>query len=60
MSSFAIYLFGMLVVTAGLAYGAYLAHVPAQWIVVGVVVLIGIGILGGVTKTLRRQKVDDA
>lgn len=52
--SFAIYLLGMLIVIAGLAYGAYLAHVPTQWIIVGVVVLLGIGILTGVSRT--RQK----
>jgi amino acid transporter len=55
MSSFALYLIGMLVLIAGLAYAAWLLHVSTTWIVVGVIVLLGIGILGGVTKTRRRD-----
>lgn len=55
MSSFAIYLIGMIVVIGGLAYIAVLAHVPNQWIVGGVVVLLGLGIVGGVTKTRRKD-----
>ena len=52
--SFGMYLVGFIVVVLGLGYGAYLAHVPTQWIAVMVIVLIGIGILRGVTTT--RQK----
>jgi uncharacterized membrane protein len=55
MSSFAIYLFGFAIVIGGLAYGAYLLHVQTQWIVVGVIVLAGIGILGAVNHTRRRD-----
>ena len=52
--SFGIYLAGLLVVIAGLIYGASLMHVPTQWIVVGGLVLVGLGILTGVKVT--RQK----
>jgi hypothetical protein len=52
--SFALYLLGMIIVICGLAYGAYLIHIPPQWIGVGVVVLLGLGILTGVART--RQK----
>ncbi len=52
--SFALYLLGMIIVICGLAYGAYLLHIPPQWIGVGVVVLLGLGILTGVART--RQK----
>jgi hypothetical protein len=55
MSSFALYLVGMLVIIGGLAYGASLAGVPVQWIAVGVVVLLGIGIVTAVSKTRRRD-----
>lgn len=55
MSSFALYLIGMLVIIGGLAYGASLAGLATQWIVVGVVILLGIGIVGGVSKTRRRD-----
>ena len=52
--SFAIYLAGLVVVIAGLIYGASLMHVPTHWIVVGGLVLVGLGILTGVKVT--RQK----
>jgi uncharacterized membrane protein len=52
--SFGLYATGFAIVIGGLVYGAYLVHMPAQWIVVGAVVLLGIGILTGVKST--RQK----
>jgi len=55
MSSFALYLIGMAIVIAGLAYVAYLLHVPTQWIGAGAVVLLGGGIVGAVTHTRRRE-----
>ncbi len=55
MSSFAIYLIGMIIVIGGLGYAAYLMHVPSQWVIVGVVVLLGMGIIGAVTKTKRKD-----
>jgi len=55
MSSFVLYLIGMLVVIGGLAYGAFLAGLSTQWIAVGVVVLLGIGIVSGVSKTRRKD-----
>ncbi len=54
LMSFGMYLVGFIVVVLGLGYGAYLAHLPSQWIAVMVIVLIGLGILKGVTST--RQK----
>jgi uncharacterized membrane protein YccC len=53
MSSFATYLIGFVVLIVGLAMAAYLLGAPALWIGVGVVVLIGIGILTGVSRTKR-------
>ncbi|KRA33693.1 MULTISPECIES: hypothetical protein [Rhodanobacter] len=55
MSSFALYLIGMIVVIGGLAYVAFLMHVPSQWIIAGAVVLLGLGIVGAVTHTRRRD-----
>ena len=52
--SFGIYLVGYFILIAGLSLGANLLHVPAQWIVVGDICLVGIAILHGVTAT--RQK----
>lgn len=53
--NFAAYMVGMLLVIAGLAYGASLLGVPRTWIGIGVVVLIGFGIMAGITKTRRRD-----
>jgi uncharacterized membrane protein len=50
-SNFSIYLIGFVIVIVGLAYGAHLAGVPIPWIVVGVVVLVGIGILSAIKRT---------
>ncbi len=55
MSSFSIYLIGFIVLIVGLAAGAYLLNVPAMWIAVGVIVLLGVGIL----QATRRTKPKD-
>lgn len=52
--SFVIYILGYIILIVGLAAGANLLHVPQRWIGVGVVCLIGIAIIHGVTAT--RQK----
>lgn len=49
--SFRLYSAGFAIVIIGLAYAAHLVHVPLQWILVGAVVMIGIGILSGVKAT---------
>jgi hypothetical protein len=52
--SFALYIVGFLILIGGLVYGASLAGLANQWIVVGALVLLGMGIAMGVTRT--RQK----
>ena len=52
--SFGIYLIGFIILIGGLIYGAVLIHMPAQWIAVGTIVLLGLGIAMGVQST--RQK----
>lgn len=49
--SFGIYVLGFLILIGGLIYGAVILHVPPQWIAVGAIVLVGIGILTGVQST---------
>jgi len=51
MSSFSTYLIGFFVLIIGLAIAAYLVNVPQTWILVGVVVALGIGILSATTRT---------
>ena len=53
MSSFAIYIVGFIVLIVGLAIAATLLGVPPTWIGVGVIVLVGLGILSGVSRTRR-------
>lgn len=55
MSSFGIYVIGFLIFTVGLAAAAYLLGAPPVWIGVGVVVLLGMGILTGVSKTRTKD-----
>jgi hypothetical protein len=52
--SFGIYAVGFAILIAGLAYAAHLLHVPAHWIIVGAIIMIGVGIISGVKAT--RQK----
>jgi protein-S-isoprenylcysteine O-methyltransferase Ste14 len=53
--SFGLYIVGFAVLIIGLAMGAHLAHVPPQWIAVGGVVLVGLGILKAVSHTRQRD-----
>ena len=55
MSNYALYMIGYVVLIGGLAYGAFLLGLPQVWIVVGAVVLLGIGIISGVTRTRQRE-----
>jgi hypothetical protein len=55
MSNLVIFIIGFAIVIAGLAYGASLAGVSAQWIAVGVAVLAGVGLVMGVTKTRTKE-----
>ena len=51
--SFPLYLAGYLILIVGLALGAHFLNVPPKWILVFVIVLVGIGIVTGVTRTRR-------
>ena len=53
MSSFGIYLIGFIILIVGLAIAASLLGAPSLCIGVGVIVLIGIGVLTGVSRTKR-------
>ena len=53
MSSFLIYIIGFVILIIGVALGANMLGVPTTWIGIGVIVLIGIGVLTGVSRTKR-------
>jgi len=54
--SFGIYLVGYVILITGLAIGAYMLHVPQKWIGVGVLCLIGVAIIHGVTATRQKDR----
>lgn len=56
--SFGLYLVGYLILIGGLTYGATLMHVPTHWIVVGVIVLTGLGIVTGVKATRSKDSAN--
>jgi hypothetical protein len=53
--SFALYVIGFIILICGLDYAAYLVHVPQHWIIAGDIVLIGLGVITGVTGTRHRD-----
>ena len=55
--SFGLYSLGFAIAIGGLTYAAYLLHMPAQWIVAGAVILLGVGILTGVKMTRQKDPV---
>ena len=52
--SFGLYAIGYLILIVGVAYLAHLLHIPQNYIVAGVIILAGVGIVTGVQST--RQK----
>jgi uncharacterized membrane protein YiaA len=53
--SFGIYLVGYIILIVGLAIAAYLLHLAPKWIGVGVLCMIGIAIIHGVTATRHKD-----
>jgi hypothetical protein len=58
MSNFAIYLIGIAFVSGGLAWTANKLGAPAIWIIIGVIIVIGLGIMSAVSKTRLKEKSD--
>ena len=54
MTNMVVYLIGTLLVVAGLAYGGHRLGVNHVWLIVGALVIIGLGLMAGITQT--RQK----
>ena len=53
--SFGIYLFGIVLVIVGLVSGAVLLHLPAHWVIVSALVLLGGGVIAAVKATRQRD-----
>lgn len=56
--SFGLYVFGYIIVIIGAAYIMHLAHIPQHWIIGVVVILLGAGIVTGVSNTRQRDKAE--
>jgi hypothetical protein len=53
--SFGIYLFGIILVIAGLVYAASILHVATHWIVVLALLMLGGGVIAAVKSTRTRD-----
>lgn len=53
--SFAIYLVGFAILISGVAWGLITAGVPQLYVIITAVILLGIGILTGVSCTRRKD-----
>ena len=56
--SFGLYAVGYAIMIGGLIYAAHLVRMPAHWIVVGALVLVGLGILSGVKATRQKDPAE--
>ncbi len=53
--SFVLYMLGFFIVIAGVAWGLSEAGVPSEWIAIACVILIGLGIVMGVSRTRMKD-----
>lgn len=53
--SFALYLAGITVVIIGVAWGLSKAGIPTEWIAIASVVILGLGIVMGVSRTRMKD-----
>ncbi len=53
--SFALYLVGFLLITGGVAWGLVVAGVPHLYVGIACLILLGLGIVTGVSKTRTRD-----
>ncbi len=49
--SFGLYLMGFVILIAGVAWGLSVAGIPPVYIAIACVIMLGVGILTGVTRT---------
>lgn len=59
MSNFALYMIGTGIVTAGLAWAAYLLGAPPLWIGIGALICLGISIVSAVGRTRYKEASPD-
>ena len=55
MSSFGLYMIGVIVVVAALSYGAHRLGLNSTWIIIGAAAIVGLGVMAGVARTRTRD-----
>jgi hypothetical protein len=53
--SFALYLVGFFIVIVGVAWGLSKAGIPSEWIAIACLILLGLGIVMGVSRTRMKD-----
>jgi hypothetical protein len=56
MSAFALYLIGSVIVIGGVAWALIVAGVPTLYVVIASIILLGLGILSGVSRTRSKDQ----
>ena len=54
--NFAIYIIGFLILIGGVAWALVAAKVPSLYVAIACVILLGLGIISGVTKTRTKDQ----
>ena len=57
--SFSLYFVGALIVIGGVAWGMIKAGLPTVWVIIAAVIMLGVGILSGVSHTRSRDLPKD-
>ena len=55
MSNMLLYMIGVIIVIGALGYGAHLGGLDPTWTAVGLAVILGLGVIGGVTQTRKPE-----
>ena len=55
MPSFVLYLLGFVILSTGILFAASVLGAPTQWIAIIGLILLGLGVITGVSKTRRRD-----
>lgn len=55
MSSFALYVGGLVILLAGVVYAAVVLGVATQWVVAGALIVAGLGVIMGVATTRKKD-----
>ena len=53
--SFALYLAGFVLITGGVAWGLVVAGLPHTYVAIACVILMGVGIISGVSRTRAKD-----